>query len=216
MFLTPAEGAAIDAEVAAIEARTGVQIATAIVGKSDTYLELPWKAFALGASLAALGLVAVDAWRPQWTTASTAAAHATTMLGVAAASALLAIFVPPFARLFLRANRAESEVARHAQSLFLARELFRTRSRRAVLVFLSVFERRIEILPDTGLHDRVSEAEWHGVIARIAPHMRNASPARALQDGLAAVEALLASKAFVADGAVANELPDDTIEERGV
>lgn len=216
MFLTPAEGAVIDAQVARIEARTGVQIATAIVGKSDTYVELPWKAFALGASLAAFGTVLADSWRPQWTTASTAQLCATAMLGVGGACALLAIFVPPFARLFLRAHRAEHEVTHHAQSLFLTRELFRTGSRRAALVLVSVFERRVEILADTGLHDRVTEAEWHAVIARITPHMRSASPSRALREGLDAVEALLVSKGFVAAGAVSNELPDDTIEERGV
>ena len=54
MFLTKAEADAIDAQVARLESRTGVQVVTAVVGKSDTYAELPWKAFALGASLAGL------------------------------------------------------------------------------------------------------------------------------------------------------------------
>jgi putative membrane protein len=216
MFLTRAEADAIDAQVARVESRTGVQIVTAVVGKSDTYVELPWKAFALGASLAAFGVVVADAWRPDWVTSRTALLHAVTILGAAAASALLAVFVPAFGRLFLRATRRELEVRHHAQSLFLTRELFRTRQRTGVLVLVSLFERRIEILPDTGLHDRVSEADWRAVIAPMTPLLRQARPFHALEEGLAALEALLAAKGFRAAEGGANELPDRPIEERGV
>ncbi len=215
MFLSSAEAAAIDRQVEAIEARTGVQIATAIVGKSDTYVELPWKAFAVGASLTAFGVVAADVWQPQWVTAATPLLEAITILGVGATGALAAIFVPPFGRLFLRTHRADSEVRHHAESLFLRRELFRTRNRTAVLLLVSVFERRIEILADTGLRQRVSEADWHVVIDRMAPQMRRTSPAQALQNGLEAVEELLLRKGSAAAGAITNELPDRTIEERG-
>jgi putative membrane protein len=216
MFLTAAEADALDAQVARIESRTGVQVVTAVVGKSDTYDELPWKAFALGASLAACGVVLSDLWRPDWITAETALLHAVTILAVAGATALLAVLVPAFGRLFLRMARSDLEVRQHAQSLFLARELFRTRRRTAVLFLVSLFERRLEILPDTGLHDRVSEAEWHALIARMAPLLRESRPFHALQDGLAALEALLVAKDFVADGISTNELPDRPVEERGV
>ena len=42
---------AIDARIARSSC-AGVQVVTVVVGKADVYLELPWKAFALGASLA--------------------------------------------------------------------------------------------------------------------------------------------------------------------
>jgi hypothetical protein len=54
MFLSAVETAAIDASIAGFEARTGVPVVTAVVGKADTYAELPWMGFALGASLAAV------------------------------------------------------------------------------------------------------------------------------------------------------------------
>lgn len=208
MFLTEAEASTIDARVAAVESRTGVQIVTAIVGKSDTYAELPWKAFALGAALAAFGLVLAEAWRPEWVTADTTLLDTATVLGVAAACALAAVFVPPFARLFLGAHRRDLEVRQHAQSLFLTRELFATRSRTGVLILVSVFERRIEILPDTGLHARVSEADWRTVVGRMTPHLRESRPFHALEEGLGAAEAMLTAKGVLAAGAVANELSD--------
>lgn len=216
MFLTGAEADALDALVARIESRSGVQVVTAVVGKSDTYDELPWKAFALGASLAACGVVLSDVLRPDWITAQTALLHAVVILATAGATALLAVFVPAIGRLLLRTARSELEVRHHAQSLFLTRKVFGTKRRTAVLLFVSLFERRIEILPDTGLHDRVSEAEWHSVIDRMTPRLRESRAFHALQEGLAALEALLAEKGFAAEGAVVNELPDRPIEERGI
>lgn len=214
-YLAAAEAAAIDQMVARVESRTGVQIATAIVRRSDAYTELPWKAFALGTSLAALALVAADAWNPQWATASTALllAVATLLSGMALAGA--AMFTPSFARLLLRGHRAEIEARRYAESLFFRRGLFRTRTRTAVLILVSLFERRIEIVADEGLQSRVSAAEWNGVIARMTPHLRSERPFDAVRDALEAVDALLASKGFQGDPAADDELPNRTIEEAG-
>jgi putative membrane protein len=194
MFLSSTESATIDAQIDHLKSRTGVQVVTAVVGKSDIYAELPWKAFALGAALAALGLVLADRQWPQWVTSHTALVHATMMLGAGAAGALLTIFVPAFARLFLRATRRDLEVRQHAESLFLTRELFKTDGRTGILILVSLFERRVEVLPDIGLHDRVHGAEWAMVVARMTPRLREARPFHALQEGLSALEDLLASK----------------------
>ena len=84
MPLQPAESDAIDRRVATVEARTGVQVVAAVVPRSDNYVELPWKAFALGAALAALGVVAADLWLRPWATSTTALIHAVAILGPAA------------------------------------------------------------------------------------------------------------------------------------
>ena len=214
-FLTAAEAAAIDTLVARIEARTGVQIATALVRRSDAYTELPWKAFALGASLAGFALVIADGWHPQWVMSYTAALHAAVILLTAAAAALAAMFVPPFARLLLRRHRAEIEVRRYAEALFFRRRLFRTRDHAAVLILVSLFERRIEIIADEGLDARVTAAAWEVVIAHMTPHLRRERPFDALKEALDAVDALLEQRGFHNGRGHADELPNGTIEEGG-
>jgi putative membrane protein len=215
MFLSATEAEAIDARVAGVESRTGVQVVTALVAKSDAYVELPWKAFALGASLAEVGVVAADYARPDWVTASTALVHAVTILAAAAAAALAAVFVPAFGRLFLRQTRRDVEVRQYAESLFLRRELFATHARTAVLVFVSLFERRIEILADTGFRGRIDEPVWHAVVARMTPRLEQARPHDALQEGLSALESLLVERGFLSAEGGSNELPDRPIEEAG-
>ncbi|MDO8834104.1 MAG: hypothetical protein Q7V01_00835 [Vicinamibacterales bacterium] len=214
MFLSDAETATIHAQISRLEARTGVQVMTAVVGKSDSYAELPWKAFALGAALSGFALVAAAAWWPQWVTASTVLVSVTTVLGVAAACALLAVFAPPFARLFLGPARRDLEVRQYAQSLFLAREVFRTDGRTGILILISLFERTTQILPDTGLQTRMTGADWDAVVARMTSMLGHAPPARALEEGLTALEQALVARGFQ-PGSGRNELPDRPVEERG-
>jgi putative membrane protein len=187
----------------------------AVVGRSDNYAELPWMAFAAGTSLAALGLVAADTLRPHWTVAYTALVHATIILGAGATAALLAIFVPPFARLFLRPAQIGAEVRQYAESLFLRHQLFATTRRTGILILVSLFERRIEIVADEGCRNWIAQADWQAIIAGMAPRLRERRPGHALLDALAAVDSLLQSKGFEHRDGDTNDLPDAAIEERG-
>lgn len=215
MFLSKTETDALDAQIARVEGVTGVQVVAAIIGKADAYVELPWKAFALGVSLAALAVVGVDMLRPDWVTAHTALLLTVTVLAVGAACALFAVFVPPFARLFLPAARGELEVGHYAQALFLRRELFRTRERNAILILVSRFEHKVHILPDTGLRTTIAASDWRAVIDRMTPLLHDARPADALQAGLTALEEMLRHKGRAGRTGAENELPDRPIEERG-
>ena len=205
----------LDAAIARVEARTGVQIVTALAAKADTYAELPWMAFTLGVSLAALGVVALDAAQPAWPTAHVALVCAVALLAGGGASALVAVFVPAYARVFLRPATRDLEVRHYAQSLFLRRELFKTRSRNAVLILLCKFERRVEILPDAGLYGRVGSEDWQPVIAAMTPLLRDGRFADALHAGVSLAGQMLAAKGFAGSPGGANELPDGSIEEQG-
>jgi len=212
--LKRADLSAVEAHVARVEAATGVQVVVALIDKADTYLELPWRAFALGAALGAFATVIVDKLSMSWSTFGTLATAAAT-LGVGAAFAVAAMLAPPFARLFLRDIRRNAEVRQYAQSLFLRRELFATRARNAVLLLVARFERKVEILPDVGLHDRVTSAEWSRAITKMKPALADERYADAFRDGLEAIEALLIGKGIVRQADAADELPNRPIVERG-
>jgi len=215
MYLTRTEADAIVARTAALERHAGVQVVTAVVGKADHYAELPWTAFALGAVLAAFAVVIADLLRPDWIGAHVALLHVLTILGVGGASALLAIFVPVYARLFLTNLRRDTEVREYAESMFLRRELFDTRGRNGILVLVCLFEHKVEIRADTGLHGRVGEPQWRSVIARMTPALATGKIAEALESGLARLDEILREKGPPAVPDARNELGDRPIEERG-
>jgi putative membrane protein len=215
MYLTRTEADAIEARTAALEAHAGVQVVTAVVGKADHYVELPWKAFALGAVFAALAVVIADWLRPDWVGSHIALMHALTILGVGVVSALLAIYVPAYARLLLTTLRRDSEVRHYAQSMFLRRELFNTRDRNGILVLVCLFEHKVEILADTGLHGRVGEPQWRSVIARMTPALATGRIAEALLQGLARLDEILRERGTEPQADATNELGDRPIEARG-
>jgi uncharacterized membrane protein len=215
VFLSKTEIDALDLQIARVQATTGVRLVAAEIGKADTYEELPWKAFTLGISLAALAVVGADVLRPQWAASHPTILSVAIILATGALAALLAISVPAFGRLFLHGARCELEVGQYAQALFLRRELFKTPHRDAVLVLVSRFERRVHILPDTGLSGTVREAEWQAVIERMKPALRQARTADALQVGLAAVEELLVRTGHKGGTGADNGPPEPLIEEKG-
>lgn len=212
MFLSTAEADAIDGRIARLEAHMGVQVVTAIVGKSDGYPELVWKAFALGVAVAALVVVACDFLRPDWITAYATWFNVVPMLAAGAVSALLAIAVPDYARLYLNRLRAAGEVRQYAQALFLERQLFRTRARNGVLILASLFERKVEIVADIGFAGHVDEAGWRAVVDVMTLLLASARPAEALLRALDRIEELLRDKGFTPGDAAGDELPNRPIE----
>lgn len=207
MKLTAQERAMIAATVAALEARTGAQVVAAVVGKADSYPEAPWKAFALGASAAALALALWQLAGNGWVADSALAAHVLIIPGSGALLALLATLFLPVARLFVDAARREGEVMQFAQALFFRRGLDRTHARVGILLLVSLFERRVVILADEGFDGRIAASDWKALTSRIALLLRHAGTASAVRAGLDAMLALLLERGYRGPGA-GNELPD--------
>ncbi|MBN1892906.1 hypothetical protein JW906_00345, partial [bacterium] len=146
----------LEERIADAEKRTGAQIVLAVIGRSDVYAELPWIAFALGASLAGLAVILADAFSNAWPSRSALLIQVASILGAGALPALLTVLIPGFARVFLAGHRAETEVQQYAESLFLRRELSATAGRTGLLLLISLFERRVVVLPDRGLDPRLA------------------------------------------------------------
>lgn len=213
MYLTATDSQAIEQRVRVLERAIGVDVVTMVVGKCDTYPETVWKAFALGASLTALAVVVGDMARPDWVTSATIVTSIVAILAVGALCALASVYLPGFARLFLRDSRASLEAQQYAKAQFLDRQLFATRGRTAILVLVAMLERRVVILTDTGLRDAVSVAEWDAVIAKMTVQLRANAPREALLAGLDAIGDLLSGKGIVrGDGTAFVDAP---IEETG-
>lgn len=198
----------LDQHTADAEKRTGVQIVLAIIERSDAYAELPWKAFALGASGAGLlALIMTILW-PLTSSLQATLLAIVIMLAAGAGLALLSVFVPDFARLFLSVYRAEIETRQYAESLFLNKQLFAARERKAVLLLVSLFERRIVVLPDAGLIQKINQDAADKIIGHMRIYLKAGQTARALDAGLKKLEEILLQPES------SHELPN-IIEEKG-
>jgi putative membrane protein len=215
MFLSSAEANSVATRIADVEARTGVQVVVAVVGRAARYPEARWKAFALGVSASGLIIGCMGFFRPEWTLVGSAFGDVVAVLATGIVNALVATYLRSYQRAFVRDNRAAVEVRQYAEGLFLARELFATPARTAVLIVVSLFERAVVVHADRGFTDRVATSEWEAVVAPMTVALRSGDRAGAWQAGLAALQSLLVRRGFVSAGAGAGGLPDRPIEERG-
>jgi putative membrane protein len=213
-ILSDQERRHFDQHIAVAEKRTGAQIVLAVIERSDSYAELPWKAFALGVSMTGLMVSILNLARPEWSSGTAALLAVVTTLAAGAACALLTVYLKGFARWFLSDHRADVEVRQYAESLFLSRELFATRQRTGILLLVSLFERQVIVLPDTGLRKRLSRDAMQEVIARMAAPLASGQVTRALEEGLKSLEDILAVTVFEESGE--NELPEEIIVEKGL
>ena len=214
-ILSDDERRRLDQLIADAEKRTHAQIVMAVIKRSDDYSELPWKAFALSASAAGLFVVILDLIVNYWVSQTTVLIAAVLMLSTGAAFALLTIFIPGFAKIFLSAHRAEVEVKQYAESFFLNRELFATSKRNGILLLISLFERQVILLPDKGLSKRLTTDAMQDIIACMRPPLAHHEINHALECGL---EELSKALELSTQGTsyIENELPDEIIEEKGV
>lgn len=198
-----------------LEKGTGVQFLVAVVGKCDAYAEIPWKAFALGASASALVVVLYAILMPEANGAWSVWLHLAWVLGLGALAALLTPFWAGFARLFLDRERAAAETLQYAHGLFLEHELFQTHERKAILLLVGLFEHQVVILPDKGLKNHLCADIFKGIIDRMVPHLRQGDAFRALSIGIGLLEEALVMAGFEGSADAANPIADMLIQEKG-
>lgn len=67
-------------------------------------------------------------------------------------------------RRFLSPRRVEEEVRDGAVRAFFTKKLYRTKAQNGILLYISVFERRVWILGDSGINEKISQEKWQKII----------------------------------------------------
>ena len=187
-LFTKEDRARIREAVAQAEERTSGEIVPYIVPQSDQYEVAIWRGASLGAVLALCVVMLIlqlyQGWSLSWLYASWSLA--VLVLGAATLTAFLTAFVPPVKRLFAGRALLDREVHERAMRAFVEEEVFSTRDRTGILLFISLFEHRIEVVGDAGINQKVTPDEWTDVVLRI----REGIKAGKVADGLVAAIAM--------------------------
>lgn len=99
--------------------------------------------------------------------------------------------VPGLKRLFLSRSEIEAEVEEAATVAFFKEGLYRTRDRTGVLIFISVFERKVWVLADGGINEKVGRGQWSGVVSHIVTGIREGRQGRAICEAVEQVGEML-------------------------
>ncbi|MDA8134082.1 MAG: TPM domain-containing protein [Desulfobacteraceae bacterium] len=83
-------------------------------------------------------------------------------------------------RLFISQREIEEEVDEAATLHFFREGLQQTRERTGILIFISVFERRVRVLGDQGITEKVSKDQWDRIVHIITDGIRQKNQAEAV------------------------------------
>ena len=213
-ILSDTDRTLLDKLIAEAETQTKAQIVLAIVKQSDSYSEIPWKAFAFGVSISGFTVFLLGMFLLRWITDTMILFSVASILATGAIFVLMTLLFPLFARLFLSESRKECETLQYAESLFLSRELFATEGRRGILLLVSQFERQVVILPDIGVRDCLSIEVMKNIISKMTQQLRKKEIRKAMETGLEELVSELCPSALSRPDK--NELSNEIIEGEGI
>ena len=191
----------IAAAIAAAEHKTSGEIVAVVAADSSSYLHVPF----MWAALIALAVP----WpfiHFTWMTV-----QSIWLLQLLVFVVLLAITIyRPIRFALVPPSTKRLRAHRRAVEQFLAQNMHTTEGRTGVLVFVSVAERYAEILADSGIHKKVREAEWQGIVDALTAAI---GEGRAADGFVAAIDAIGAKLAqhFPPGSADPSRLPNHLI-----
>lgn len=161
-FLDEKERAAIEQTAVEAEARTAAEIVCVLATESGRY-DRAESLVGLAGSLLALGVAHLLAAPPgaelgTWTQAHPSLGWLSFSVAVGfVVGSVLASYVHPLRALLTSSREMKEETLRTARHVFVVERLASSRSRGGVLVYVSLFERRVAVLADKGVMDALGE-----------------------------------------------------------
>lgn len=222
MRLTAEDHARVADAIRSVESRTDGEVLVVAAANSDSYNDvvLHWALLlallppALAAAWPHLLLRATELADPRWDEAPSLRVALTLLLAAIAIFFLLGrwLFGMPALRGALTpAATKDRRVRRRALALFRATTEARTASRSGVLLYLSLAERRAEIVADAAVHALAPRERWGEAMAALLGPLREGRPGEGIAAAVERIGAVLATH-LPHTGTDPNELPDRVIE----
>lgn len=173
---------AVREAVARAEAKTAGEIMPVIARRSSIYPSPEWRGGIIGGLIAAVLMALL--WVPGRLWGSIGAIDLLIPLMVSALGFLTGYFavnlIAPLERLLCTRDEINEAVSNAVFREFMLNNLSATRERSGVLVYISLFERRVQILADAGINEKVEAGQWQSAVDGIVSGIRAGNMTAAL------------------------------------
>lgn len=194
------------------EEKISGEIVPVMIEKSEVYAIAGYRAGVLCSATAFLFMIVLDRFIVH------GASHALyydplfifiVVLVVGAVGTIFTEMFAPVRRLFL--SRAVMDASCHdaAENAFLEEEIFNTRHRTGIMIFISFFEREVIVMADRGISKVVEQREWDQIVADLLLQIRAGKIVDGLEAAIARCGQILLDKGFIKTPDDINELRDD-------
>lgn len=202
----------IKSAVKSAEEKISGEIVPVIVERSGNYSIANYKGSLIAASLTFLFIIILDRYIIEDATNSLFYDPLFIFLMVILGGVLGAVlthFSDPIKRLMV-ARRYQDLVTRQcAENAFLEEEVFNTRQRTGIMIFVSFFEHEVIVIADTGISSVVDQKQWDKIVEDIIQRIRDGKIIEALENGIKQCGNILFEKGFLKTEDDTNELRDD-------
>jgi len=197
----------IKAAVEEAEGKTSGEIVPYVVERSDHYEDAEWRcAFLLGFIAFCVCVYLrnfTNAWVPVDAVEIGLASFAAFAIGMLAAK-----YIRPVKIFFAGRHQIDHRVAQRAAEAFISEEVFDTKRRTGILIFVSLLEHRVLVIGDTGINAKVNKVEWHSVVERIVAGINEKRIIDGLVDGIREAGTLLKKRQVRRRADDRDEIPD--------
>ena len=200
--------------VQAAERRTRGEIVPMVARSSARYSDARYLS---GLSFALLTLTVLLTWELGWGQHVWHLHHpGWTVLGVVLAFAVGygAGSLPPVIRFFTSNERMAFKVRRRAELAFYEHGLHKTREGTGILIMASLLERRVQVLADKAINERVPPGTWDTLVNGLIQGIKDGRPTEAFCRAIAMCGELLAQHFPARPRDNPDELADDLIQEK--
>jgi putative membrane protein len=123
--------------------------------------------------------------------------------------AVAAHYLDPVKRWLLNQGHMDQATKKRAENAFLEEEVFNTRHRTGIMIFISFFEREVIVMADRGISKVVEQKEWDNIVKGIIDHVRKGKVTEGLEVAIKRCGEVLLEKGFLKTADDINELGDD-------
>lgn len=204
----PDELERIKAAVKQAESKISGEIVPVFVEKSGHYTIANYRAGILGATAVFFLIVLFDRYVPSLAVYDPVLIFVLVILG-GLIGALKANYIPFVKRMMLSQSYMDQSTRKRAESAFLQEEVFNTRLRTGIMIFISFFEHEVIVMADKGISKEVEQKEWDAIVRTIIEHVKKGKITDGIEKAILRCGEILLEKGFVISPDDVNELNDD-------
>jgi putative membrane protein len=202
--MTPPSEEALRKAVADIEADSSAELVVVVKTRSASYRHVDLS-LGMTCAVACLAFMLYSPWPFAW--------HFLLLTPVVAAIGVtvLSSKIPALARALSKTQTMHASVQQAARAAFVEAGVHHTEFRSGVLIYVSLLERRVELVADSGVELAIAKEDWDDFAAKAQSAVQEGGGADALASTIASSAELFAKHLPPQDEDI-NELPDGVID----
>lgn len=202
----------IKSAVKVAEDKISGEVVPVIVERSGFYSVANYKAAVIAATFAFVTMIILDRYIIT-EAGNTLYYDPVFIFSVVSVAGILGGILPNYMdglkRMLISQQQLDMSTRQRAENVFLEEEIFNTRQRTGIMIFISFFEHEVIVIADKGINKVVDQKEWDNIVHGMISRIREGKLVDGLEAAIKRCGDILLEKGFTKTEDDINELGDD-------